>query len=101
MESKRNRARMTGVKFGEPFVVRAKNNLLRRLRGELLELPADGFPVGVVIQVLFIDVQDNGILRMKIDQRAVAFVSLRHEPTLLIAGETRVPRQLRNPSAHG
>ena len=53
------------------------------MAGEALKFVADGLEGFVVVEVLFIDVEDDGVLGMELAQRAIAFIGLDDEPAIL------------------
>ena len=60
--------------FRHARIIRAENCLAARVRHELLELSADRVHAGEMIEMLVVHVQHNGMLGMKLAQRAVALV---------------------------
>ena len=69
-----DRSRLTREEFSETRVVRAKHQRLAGLLREVRKLAADGFEVRVVVEVLGIDIEHDGVLRSELGERAVALV---------------------------
>ena len=71
--------RVTREQVRETRIVGAENQSLPGLLGKLLELPADGLEVGVVVEVLLIDVENDRVVRPEFAQAAIAFIGLDHK----------------------
>src|SRR5688572_864597 len=62
MKSIRDGPRMLRQNFGQTLVVGAKNDRAKGLRSKLPEFRADGRQVREIIQVLLVDVKNNGCI---------------------------------------
>ena len=71
-------------------IVRAEEDVAARLAQELVEDDLDRREVGVIIQMLLLDVQHDRVLGMVEGERAIALVALGHEELAL-----RVPVRVR------
>ena len=99
-----NGAGPLGEEFSQTRVIRAENQQTARVPGESLELAADGFQIGVVIEVLGVHVQHDGVFGLELAQRAVAFVGLHHKmrgAPCRVWSEAGVAFELRHPGADG
>ena len=77
--SDRDRAFHSGAKARGPGVVRPVVGVPRGLAEEPRKDRVDGRQIGVVVQVLRFDVQDDGVPGVVVDERAVALVPLGDE----------------------
>ena len=86
----RDRSRMSAAHARRMAVVRGVDDLPARLTQQLIEDHLDRREVGVIVEVLFLDVQHDGVLGMVKRQRAVAFITLSHKKLTL-----RIPVRIR------
>ena len=69
----------TGANLAGDGIFRAVNPMTGRLAQKLAEDGFDGLDAIVEVEMLRLDVEHDGVLRMKIDQRAIAFIAFSHE----------------------
>src|SRR6185503_5151453 len=72
-------AGMPGKQAGQPRIIGAEDQRSAGLLGKLLELAANRVEIRVIIQMLFVDVQNDGQIRMEFAQRPIAFVGFDDE----------------------
>ena len=89
IETVGDRSGTLGEEFGQTRIVRAEDQPTARLFGEGMKLAADGFQVGIKIEMLGVHVQHDGVVGMELTQGAVAFVGFDDEPGLRPRGRMR------------
>ena len=81
MKAIRNRSGMAREQLRESCIIRAEDQRLARLLGKVRELAADGVEVGVIVEVLGIDVEHDGVLRTELGEGAIALIGFGDEQT--------------------